>query len=116
MINSTSLGSDKDILPSLSPSSRKDVGDCGMAYNGNRAEIIDFGLTGVLSEDGVVLIHIRVFEKGLGLLAVNHGKSGINTLSYSVRSRPFIPETKGWEKQQDSQKSHGTHVVVQLPE
>jgi hypothetical protein len=111
MINSTSLRSDPNILPSLSPFSRKDIGDCGVTYNTQRAEIVDFGLTRMLPKNGVVLIHMRVLEEGLGLFAINQGKAGIKTLPDRIRSRPISPKGEGWKKQKDRQVSHNTRSL-----
>jgi hypothetical protein len=110
MINSTSLRSDPDILPSLSPFSRKDIRDCGVTYDTCRAEIVDFGLTRMLPKDGVVLIHMGILEKGLGLFAVNYGQSSIKTLPHRVGSRP-IPKGEGRKKQQDTEKFHHPMVI-----
>jgi hypothetical protein len=110
MINSTSLCSDPDVLPSFSPPSRKDIRDCGVTYNAQRTEIVDFGLTRMLPKDGVVLIHMGILEEGLGLFAINQGKASIKTLPYRIRSRP-LPKGEGWKKQQDTEKFHHPMVI-----
>ena len=82
-----------------------------MAYDTCGAEVIDSGLTRMLPKDGIVLIHMWVFEEGLGLLAVNQGKAGIKTLPHSISSRPISPKGEGWKKQQDRQVSHNTRSL-----
>jgi hypothetical protein len=111
MSNGPELYSDPDILPSLSPISRKQIGNSSIAYNTSRANVVDFGLTRMLSKDGVVLVHMGVFEEGLGLLAVNQGKAGIDSLPNRIRSRPIPPKGEGWKKQQDTEKSHHPMVI-----
>jgi hypothetical protein len=111
MINSTSLCSDPDVLPSFSPPSRKDIRDCGVTYNAQRTEIVDFGLTRMLPKNGVVLIHMGILEKGLGLFAINQGKAGIKTLSDRIRSRPIPPKGEGRKKQKDTEKFHHPMVI-----
>ena len=82
-----------------------------MAYDTCRAKIVDSGLTRMLPKDGIVLIHMWVFEEGLGLLAINQGKAGIDSLPYRIPSRPISPKGEGWKKQQDWQVSHNTRSL-----
>jgi hypothetical protein len=111
MINSTSFRSDPDVLPSLPPPSRKDIRDCGVSYNAQRTEIVDFGLTRMLPKNGVVLVHMGILEECLGLFAVNYGQSSIKTLPHRVGSRPISPKGEGRKKQQDLQISHNTRSL-----
>ncbi len=95
-------------------------------------EIVDLAYRGMRPEDRIGFFMLNCFRMALievvafyrrigrmlyelsGLRPINQGQPCIDSLPYSIRSRPFICQAESRKKQQRSDQ--GTHVVVQLPE